>query len=82
MQPYPFQSSCEEDSESSHRSTKIREMSNRRAYAIEFWTKLANKEGSSRGTLARLAMGIAIPRVVKGWASGTTAVKKGMIVRT
>jgi hypothetical protein len=47
-----------------------------------FWFRLSYREGSARGRLvARLAMGMAIPRDAGGWASGMAAVRKGRMAR-
>ena len=54
----------------------------KRAYAIVFWLRLLYREGLARGRpVARLAMGMAIPRDAGGWASGMAAARKGRITR-
>lgn len=56
--------------------------SHTRTYAIVFWARLSYREGSARGRLvARLAMGMAMPRDTGGWASGTATARKGRVVR-
>jgi len=51
-----------------------------RAYAIEFWFSFTYREGSAL-LLLRLAMGMAIPRDARGWASGMAAVSNGRMAR-
>jgi len=54
-----------------------------RTYAIVFWFRLSNREGSARGRpFVRLVMGMAIPREAGGWACGRAAVRKGRMART
>jgi hypothetical protein len=47
-----------------------------------FWFWLSYHERMARGRLlARLAMGMAIPRDAGGWASGVAMIRKGRMAR-
>jgi hypothetical protein len=55
---------------------------NEELYAIEFWLRLSYREGLATGRPPRLAMGMAMPRDVGGWARGMAAVRRGRMART
>ena len=64
------------------KSTVLRNLrKSQRAYVIVFFTESAYHEGSLTERLARLEMGIAIPREAGARVNGMAAVKKGRTAR-